>query len=110
MFQREGSNIYISTNLSFVQAALGAEIEVPTLDGNVALNIPEGTQTGSVFRLRGKGVPSLRGGGRGDQYVTVNLETPKNLSAKQKELMRELAESMGTRSRDSKPFGKKKKK
>ena len=110
VFQREGSNIYISTNLSFVQAALGAEIEVPTLDGNVALNIPEGTQTGSVFRLRGKGVPSLRGGGRGDQYVTVNLETPKNLSAKQKELMRELAESMGTRTRDSKPFGKKKKK
>jgi len=111
VFQREGNNIYISTNLSFVQAALGAEIQVPTLDGDVALTIPEGTQTGSVFRLRGKGVPSLRGGGRGDQYITVNLETPKNLSARQKELMRELADSMGAKVREKdKPFGKKKKK
>ena len=110
VFQREGTSIYISTKLSFVQAALGAEIQVPTLDGDVALTIPEGTQTGSVFRLRGKGVPSLRGGGRGDQYVTVDLETPKNLSAKQKELMRELAESMGEKTKSDKPFGRKKKK
>ena len=112
VFQREGSNIYITTNLSFVQAALGTEIEVPTIDGDVSLTIPEGTQTGSVFRLRGKGVPILRGSGRGDQYVTVNLETPKNLSARQKELMRELADSMGAKVRDKseKPFGKKKKK
>ena len=110
VFQREGTSIYISTNLSFIQAALGTEIEVPTLDGNVSLNIPEGTQTGSVFRLRGKGVPSLRGGARGDQFVTVNLETPKNLSSKQKELMRELAESLGEKTRTEKPFGKKKKK
>ena len=112
VFQREGTNVYISTRLSFVQAALGAEIEVPTLDGNVTLNIPEGTQTGSVFRLRGKGIPSLRGAGRGDQYVTVDLETPKNLSAKQKELMRELADSLGTKVGDKgeKPFSRKKKK
>jgi molecular chaperone DnaJ len=112
VFQREGNNIYIATTLSFVQAALGAEINVPTLDGDVALTIPEGTQPGSVFRLRGKGVPSLRGGGRGDQYITVNLETPKNLSAKQKELMRELADSMGVKHGDKgeKLFGKKKKK
>lgn len=112
VFQREGNNIYITTSLSFVQAALGAEIEVPTLDGNVALTIPEGTQTGSVFRLRGKGVPSLRGGVRGDQYVTVNLETPKNLSGRQKELLRELADEMGAKVKDKndKPFGKKKKK
>ncbi len=111
-FQREGTNIYITAKLNFVQAALGAEIEVPTLDGAVSLNIPEGTQTGSVFRLRGKGVPSLRGGGRGDQFVTVDLETPKNLNQKQKELMRELAESFGdkVKEKSASPFGKKKKK
>ncbi len=113
VFQREGTNIYTTVKLGFVQAALGTELEVKTLDGNVALTIPEGTQTGSVFRLRGKGVPSLRGGGRGDQYVTVDLETPKNLTARQKELMQELAESLGEKVRekgDGKPFGKKKKK
>ena len=112
VFQREGTNIYTSTRLSFVQAALGTEIEVPTLDGNVTLNIPEGTQTGSVFRLRGKGVPSLRGAGRGDQFVTVDLDTPKNLSAKQKELLHELADSLGARVSDKsdKPFSRKKKK
>ena len=112
VFQREGNNIYITTKLDFVRAALGTEIEVPTLDGAVSLNIPEGTQTGSVFRLRGKGVPSLRGGGRGDQFVTVDLETPKNMNARQKELMRELAESFGdkVKEKSSSPFGKKKKK
>jgi len=112
VFQREGTNIYTTSKLSFVQAALGTEIEVPTLDGNVSLNIPEGTQTGSVFRLRGKGVPSLRGGGRGDQYVTVDLETPRGLTAKQKELMRELSESLGEKAheKNDKPFGRKKKK
>lgn len=108
-FQREGTNVYITTSLSFIQAALGAEIQVPTLDGDVSLNIPEGTQTGSVFRLRGKGIPSLRGGGRGDQYVTVNLDTPRNLTGRQKELLQELAESMGHKVKE-KPFGRKKKK
>jgi molecular chaperone DnaJ len=112
VFQREGNSIYITKTLSFVQAALGTEIQVPTLDGDVALTIPEGTQTGSVFRLRGKGVPSLRGGMRGDQFVTVNLETPKNLNARQKELLQELAEISGEKVKKSgeKPFGKKKKK
>jgi molecular chaperone DnaJ len=112
VFQREGNSIYITRTLSFVQAALGTEIQVPTLDGDVALTIPEGTQTGSVFRLRGKGVPSLRGGMRGDQFVTVNLETPKNLNARQKELLQELAEISGEKVKKSgeKPFGKKKKK
>ena len=94
-FQREGTNIYVTAELSFVQAALGAEIKVPTLDGEVSLNIPEGTQTGAVFRLRGKGVPSVRSGIRGDQFVTVNLQTPKNLSHKQKELLQEFAELAG---------------
>jgi molecular chaperone DnaJ len=112
VFQREGSNIYITTTLSFVQAALGTEIQVPTLDGDVSLTIPEGTQTGSVFRLRGKGVPSLRGGMRGDQFVTVNLETPKSLNARQKELLQEFAEISGEKVEKSseKHFGKKKRK
>ena len=112
VFQREGSNIYTSVKLSFVQAALGTEIQVQTLDGNVSLSIPEGTQTGSVFRLRGKGVPSLRGGGRGDQYVTVDLETPKGLNARQKELLHELAGSLGepAAGKGGKAFGHKKKK
>lgn len=109
-FQREGTNIYTTATLSFVQAALGTEVEVPTLDGPVSLNIPEGTQTGAVFRLRGKGVPSLRGGSRGDQYVTVNLETPKNLSARQKELLKEFAESASMKVSEKNHFGKKKKK
>ena len=109
-FQREGTNIYSTVSLNFVQAALGTEVEVPTLDGPVSLNIPEGTQTGTVFRLRGKGVPSLRGGGRGDQYVTVNLETPKNLTARQKELLKEFAESTSMKVSEKAPFGKKKKK
>ncbi len=103
-FTREGNNIYIAENISFVQAALGAEIEVPTLDGKVSLNIPEGTQTGAVFRLRNKGVPSVRGIGRGDEFVTVNIVTPKNLSSRQKELLKELGESFGEKTQ-----GKKKK-
>jgi molecular chaperone DnaJ len=112
VFQRDGSNIYITTTLSFVQAALGTEIQVPTLDGDVALTIPEGTQTGSMFRLRGKGVASLRGGMRGDQFVTVNLETPKNLNARQKELLQEFAEISGDKvdKPSDKHFGKKKRK
>ena len=112
IFEREGTSLYNSVQLSFVQAALGTEIEVPTLDGNVSLNIPEGTQTGSVFRLRGKGIPSVRGGGRGDQFVTVELVTPKNLNAEQKELMRKLADSLGDKVKEKadRPFGKKRKK
>ena len=94
-FQRDGTNIYISAELSFVQAALGTEIQVPTLEGPVSLNIPEGTQTGSVFRLRGKGVPNARTGLKGDEFVTVNLVTPRNLNRKQKELLQELADISG---------------
>ena len=104
-FQREGSNIFVTTSLSFVQAALGTEIQVPTLEGPVSLNIPEGTQTGSTFRLRGKGMPNPRGGLRGDQFVTVELETPKNLTSRQKELLREFAGE----SRPEKPGRKRRK-
>ena len=94
-FEREGTSVLYQMPISFAQAALGAEVEVPTLDGKVKYDIPEGTQTGTTFRLRGKGIPNLNGGGRGDQYVTVNIETPKNLNKEQKELLRQFAESTG---------------
>ena len=82
-------------DISYAQAVLGAEIEVPTLDGNVKLTIPEGTQPGTTFRMRGKGIPYLRGSGRGDQFVTVNIKVPKGLTGSQKELLRQFAASMG---------------
>lgn len=95
MFQREGQDILLEMPISFVQAALGASITVPTVDGKVEYEIPEGTQTGTVFRLRGKGVPSINGRGRGDQYVKVNVEIPKDLNHEQKELLRKFEESTG---------------
>ena len=95
IFEREGTSIYMEQEISYAQAALGAEVEVPTLDGKVKLTIPEGTQPGTVFRMRGRGVPSLRGGGRGDQFVSVKMSVPRNLTASQKELLRQYAASMG---------------
>lgn len=89
LFRRQDNDVYITMPITIVQAALGATVKVPTLDGTVEYDIPEGTQPGTRFRLRGKGIPFLRGRGRGDQYVTVDVEIPKNLSAKQKELLRE---------------------
>ena len=94
-FERDGNSVLLQQDISYAQAALGAEIEVPTLDGRVKLNIPEGTQPGAVFRLRGKGIPFLRGGGRGDQFVSVNVAVPKNMTSAQKELLRQFAASMG---------------
>jgi molecular chaperone DnaJ len=94
-FERDGDDIYCEVPLTFAQAALGDEIEVPTLDGRVKLKIPSGTQTGTFFRLRGKGVPRLRGGGQGDQHVKVVVVTPTRLSEKQKELIRQFASEGG---------------
>lgn len=91
-FKRQEDNVLCEFNINFSQAALGAEVEVPTLDGKVKLNIPEGTQTGATFRLRGRGFPKLRGYGRGDQHVRVKVVTPTRLSEAQKELLRELGE------------------
>ena len=71
------------------------KLEIPTIDGRVKYTIPEGTQTGTVFRLRGKGIPVLNGRGRGDQYVTVTIETPRNLNREQKEALKKFAESVG---------------
>ncbi len=92
---REGNNIFLEQNISFAQAALGAELEIPTLDGKVKYTIPEGTQTGTTFRLREKGVPNLNGRGRGDQLVMVKVEVPKKMSETQKERLRRFAESFG---------------
>ena len=95
IFQREGVNVLCELPISFAQAALGAEIEVPTLDGKVTYTVPEGTQTGTTFRLSEKGIPYVNGRGRrGDQLVTVVVETPTRLTREQKELLRQLDESM----------------
>ena len=94
-FERDGNSVLLQQPISFAQAVLGAEIEVPTLDGNVKMTVPEGTQPGATFRLRGKGIPYLRGSGRGDQFVTVDVVVPKNLTGSQKELLRQYAASTG---------------
>ena len=95
LFERDGTSVYLEMPISFAQAALGAELEVPTLDGKVKYSIPEGTQTGTIFRLRGKGIPGLRGNSRGDQYVTVTVTVPTGLNSEQKELLRKFAEETG---------------
>lgn len=90
-FLREEYDVHCEVPISIVQAALGAEIVVPTLDGKVELKIPPGTQSGRHFRLRGKGVPHIRGSGRGDQYVAAVVETPTNLTGRQRELLKEFS-------------------
>jgi len=95
IFEREGSNIYCEVPISFAQAALGSEIEIPTLNGKVKMKVPSGTQSGKIFRLRGKGVNSLHSYGKGDQFVKVLVETPTNLNKEQKELLEEFAKSCG---------------
>jgi molecular chaperone DnaJ len=95
LFQREDNNVICEIPISFIQAALGCELDVPTLDGKVAMKIPEGTQSGKVYRLKGKGIPSLQGYGRGDQMVVVRVETPSNLNKKQRELLEEFARISG---------------
>ena len=110
-FERDGTSVLLEQEISYAQAALGAEVEVPTLDGKVKLTIPEGTQPGAVFRLRGRGIPYLRGSGRGDQFVSVTIKVPKNLTGSQKELLRQFAASMGELDGDAGRgiFGRKKK-
>ncbi|MBQ3952315.1 MAG: molecular chaperone DnaJ, partial [Oscillospiraceae bacterium] len=94
-FTREGTSVLLTYPISVTQAILGAEVEVPTLDGKVKYTIPEGTQSGTVFRLRGKGIPYLRSQDRrGDQFVTVSVEIPKGLTKEQRELVEKLASSM----------------
>ena len=95
LFRREGTSVLCEAPITFAQAVLGAELEIPTIDGKVKYDLPEGTQSGTTFRLKGKGIPSLNGRGRGDQYVTVYIETPRNLNKEQKEALKKFAESVG---------------
>jgi len=94
-YERDGDNIYCELPLTYTQAALGDEMEVPTLHGKVKLKIPAGTQTGRIFRLRGKGVPNVHGRGHGDQHIQVKVITPTKLSKRQKELLQEFDEIEG---------------
>ena len=89
IFTRDGTTVHCEVPISFVQAALGAKVEAPTIDGKVELTIPEGTQSGTVLKIRGKGIPVLRGEGRGDELVKVKVLTPKNLSARQRKLLQD---------------------
>ncbi|QDP40656.1 molecular chaperone DnaJ [Radiobacillus deserti] len=99
-YQREGDNIYCEMPITFAQAALGDELAIPTVHGKVKLKIPAGTQTGKVFRLKGKGVPNVRGYGQGDQHVKIRVVTPTNLTDKQKELLREFNDISGNQPAD----------
>jgi len=90
MFQREGADLHCEMPISFATAALGGEIEIPTLDGQAKIKVPPETQTGQVFRLRNKGIRPVRGSVQGDLYCHVSIETPVRLTARQKELLREL--------------------
>ncbi len=89
VFERHGDDIYVAKKISFPQAALGDEVEVPGLDGNLKLDIPEGTQTGAILRIVNQGIPHLDGYGRGDEYIIIQVVTPQDLSAHEKELLRE---------------------
>ena len=108
IFKRKGNNIYFTVPISFVDAALGAEIEIPTLEGKIKYTIPEGTQTGTEFRLKNMGVPNVKGLGRGDLYFKVVVQIPRNLTERQKELLREFDKEMGREHKEGRKgfFGK----
>ena len=117
-FERDGYNVWCEVTISFAQAALGDSLEVPTLDGKVRYEVPAGTQPGTVFKLRGKGIQNLNGRNRGDQLVRIVVNVPKNLSSHQRELLREFDSEFGSRPPQQQPgtdddkkgfFGKKKK-
>jgi molecular chaperone DnaJ len=95
-FRRRDNDILLDLNVNIAQATLGAEVDVPTVDGPAVLKIPSGTQPGKVLKMRGKGVPRLRSNSRGDQLVIVNVEIPTRLSGEQRELFEKLAESLGS--------------
>jgi molecular chaperone DnaJ len=95
LFKRKGYDIFMDSHISFSKAAMGVELKVPTIDGDVKYSVPAGTQPGTVFRLKGKGVPKVNGHGRGDQYVNVVVDIPKTLNAKQKEALLMYMEASG---------------
>ena len=104
-FERDGAEIFYEMTLEFVQAALGDEVEIPTVHGTVKLKVPAGTQTGQNFRLRGKGAPKLRGTGNGDQHVIVNIVTPKKLNDAQRDALQAFAKASGHTVTSQKPEG-----
>ena len=91
-FERDGTTVICEVPINIVQATLGAEIKVPTLDGQITMRVPEGTQPGRVMRLKGKGIPSLRSGSRGDQLVRIKVVVPTRLNEKQKDALRRFEE------------------
>ena len=95
IFRREGYDVIVEVPVSFVQAALGDKVQVPTIDGPVEIKIPAGTQSGKILRLRERGIPHLRGNGRGDEHVVIKVLTPQNLNQRQKELLKEFGEISG---------------
>jgi molecular chaperone DnaJ len=99
-FSREGDDIICQIPISFPQAALGAEMEIPTLNGKKKISIPKGTESGEIFRIKGEGFPRLKGYGRGDQLVQVIVKTPKNLTKRQEEILREFEEAGGKKERE----------
>ena len=103
IFDRDGDDLYCQIPIKFTLASLGGAIDVPTLSGRASLKIPAGTQSGTTFRMRKKGMTSLRGYGNGDQYITVHVEVPKSLTGKQKSLLEEFAKESGD---DQNPVGK----
>ena len=110
LFERDGANVLCEMPITFAQAALGAEIEVPTLDGKVRYRIPEGTQSGTTFRFKGRGVQYVGYKNRGDQYVTVTVEVPTHLSKAQKDLLRKFDEASDGEHTKKKTFAEKMKK
>lgn len=95
IFKRRGQDVTVELPVTFVQAALGAELEAPSIDGKISYNMPEGTQPDTVFRIRGKGIPNLNGRGRGDQFIKVKIEIPRNLTREQKDILRQFEETAG---------------
>jgi molecular chaperone DnaJ len=91
-FEREGDHVFLRVPISMAEAALGAEVEVPTLKGERKLKIPKGVSNGDVLRFRGEGFPNVQGYGKGDQIMEINVQTPSNLTKRQEELLREFAE------------------
>lgn len=97
IFERDGADLHYKAIVTFAQSALGAEITVPTIDGSSTLKIPEGTQPNSVLRMKGKGLAKLKGSGKGDQYVHIEIETPVNMSREQREILKKFADLRGER-------------
>jgi molecular chaperone DnaJ len=102
VFDRDGKDLWVEAPVTFAQAALGAEVDVPTLGGTARVTVPPGTQTGTVLRLKGKGMPDLRGYGNGDQFVKVTVVTPTRLTAEQRGMLKKLGESLGDYGRGAK--------